>query len=113
MTKEYGFRRNRPLRVRLLGEEEDNEKYKRLGWDPRKTHDENMSGESLFSDDGSVEEPELEPAPHRRRRPSPQARELAAEGRGEDTEIAHLARGEFVVPRALQTPEVRERRGRP
>jgi len=35
-----------------------------------------------------------------------QARELAAAGRGEDTEIAHVALGEFVVPEALQTPEV-------
>ncbi len=35
-----------------------------------------------------------------------QARDLAAQGRGEDTEIAHVARGEFVVPEALQTPEV-------
>ncbi len=34
-----------------------------------------------------------------------QARELAAQGRGEDTEIAHVTRGEFVVPQALQTPE--------
>lgn len=34
-----------------------------------------------------------------------QAEELAAQGRGEDTEIAHVARGEIVVPEALQTPE--------
>ncbi len=33
------------------------------------------------------------------------AAELAAQGRGEDTEIAHVARGEIVVPEALQTPE--------
>lgn len=35
-----------------------------------------------------------------------QARELAAQGRGEDTEVAHVARGEYVIPEALQTPEV-------
>jgi hypothetical protein len=35
-----------------------------------------------------------------------QARELAAAGRGEDTEIAHVALGELVVPAALQSPEV-------
>jgi len=34
------------------------------------------------------------------------ARELAAQGRGDDTEVAHVARGELVVPRALQNPEV-------
>jgi hypothetical protein len=34
-----------------------------------------------------------------------QAAELAAQGRGEDTEIAHVALGEIVVPEALQTPE--------
>ena len=32
------------------------------------------------------------------------ARELAAKGRGDDTEVAHVARGELVVPRALQSP---------
>jgi len=35
-----------------------------------------------------------------------QAAQLSAQGRGEDTEIAHVARGEFVIPRALQTPEL-------
>jgi hypothetical protein len=35
-----------------------------------------------------------------------QARDLAAQGRGEDTEVAHVARGEYVIPEALQTPEV-------
>ncbi len=35
-----------------------------------------------------------------------QARELAAQGRGDDTEVAHVAKGEFVVPEALQTPEL-------
>jgi len=35
-----------------------------------------------------------------------QARELAAQGRGDDTEVAHVALGELVVPRALQSPEV-------
>jgi hypothetical protein len=40
-----------------------------------------------------------------RRRQMQQAQELAAQGRGEDTEIAHVARGEFVVPEALQTSE--------
>jgi len=34
------------------------------------------------------------------------ARELAARGRGEDTEIAHVELGELVIPRALQNPEV-------
>ncbi len=41
-----------------------------------------------------------------RRRQAQEARELAAQGRGNDTEIAHLARGELVLPRALQNPEV-------
>jgi hypothetical protein len=35
-----------------------------------------------------------------------QAQDLAAQGRGEDTEIAHVARGEYVIPEALQTPEI-------
>jgi murein DD-endopeptidase MepM/ murein hydrolase activator NlpD len=35
-----------------------------------------------------------------------QARELAAQGRGEDTEIAHLTPGELVIPRTLQSPEL-------
>ena len=34
-----------------------------------------------------------------------QARQLAAQGRGNDTEVAHVARSELVVPRELQTPE--------
>ena len=34
------------------------------------------------------------------------ARALAAQGRGSDTEIAHVARGELVIPFALQNPEV-------
>lgn len=35
-----------------------------------------------------------------------QARELAAQGRGSDTEIAHVTPGEIVLPEALQTPAV-------
>jgi len=35
-----------------------------------------------------------------------QARELAAQGRGGDTEIAHVTPGEIVLPHALQTPYV-------
>ena len=34
------------------------------------------------------------------------AQELAAQGRGDDTEVAHLTRGELVVPKELQNPEV-------
>ncbi len=34
------------------------------------------------------------------------ARALAAQGRGNDTEVAHVAPGEIVLPKALQTPEV-------
>jgi hypothetical protein len=34
------------------------------------------------------------------------AEHLAGQGRGSDTEIAHLARGEVVLPRLLQRPEV-------
>jgi hypothetical protein len=41
-----------------------------------------------------------------RRRQMRQAQELAAQGRGDDTEVAHVARGEYVIPEALQTPEV-------
>jgi hypothetical protein len=40
------------------------------------------------------------------RRQVRRARELAAQGRGEDTEIAHVALGELVIPRALQSPEL-------
>jgi len=36
------------------------------------------------------------------------AQQLANEGRGEDTEVAHVARGEIVLPRVLQSPEVME-----
>ncbi len=32
------------------------------------------------------------------------AAELAAQGRGDDSEIAHVAIGEMVIPAALQTP---------
>lgn len=35
-----------------------------------------------------------------------QARILALQGRGDDTEVAHVARGEMVVPEALQNPKV-------
>lgn len=35
-----------------------------------------------------------------------QTRVLALEGRGNDTEVAHVARGEIVVPTALQTEDV-------
>jgi hypothetical protein len=35
-----------------------------------------------------------------------QARILALQGRGSDTEVAHVARGEMVVPQALQNPKV-------
>ncbi|MBX7199222.1 MAG: hypothetical protein K1X51_07570 [Rhodospirillaceae bacterium] len=35
-----------------------------------------------------------------------EARILALQGRGSDTEVAHVARGEMVVPQALQNPEV-------
>ncbi len=34
-----------------------------------------------------------------------QAAEIAAQGRGEDTEIAHVALGEMMIPEMLQTPE--------
>lgn len=36
----------------------------------------------------------------------PEARVLAAMGRGGDTELAHLTLGEIVLPAAMQTPEV-------
>lgn len=35
-----------------------------------------------------------------------QARAMALQGRGSDTEVAHVARGEIVVPVQLQTPDV-------
>lgn len=41
-----------------------------------------------------------------RRRNKRQAEELAAQGRGGDTEIAHVTPGELVLPDALQTPEL-------
>ncbi len=34
------------------------------------------------------------------------AENLAAEGRGSDTEVAHVTPGEMVIPRVFQTPEV-------
>ena len=40
------------------------------------------------------------------RRQIRQARDLAAQGRGSDTEVAQVARGEIVLPRGLQTPTV-------
>ncbi len=40
------------------------------------------------------------------RRQARHARELAAQGRGGDTEIAHVTPGEIVLPKALQTPTV-------
>ncbi|MBY0511604.1 MAG: hypothetical protein K2P94_15820 [Rhodospirillaceae bacterium] len=41
-----------------------------------------------------------------RQRQKRQAEELAAQGRGGDTEIAHVTVGEIVLPDALQTPAV-------
>lgn len=41
-----------------------------------------------------------------RQRGMRQARALAAQGRGDDTEVAHVAPGEIVLPKVLQTPEV-------
>jgi hypothetical protein len=41
-----------------------------------------------------------------RRRQIRQARELAAQGRGNDTEVAHVALGEIVLPKVLQTSNV-------
>jgi len=46
------------------------------------------------------------------RRQRQHARELAAQGRGADTEIAHFALGELVVPHRLQTPEFMAALGR-
>jgi GH24 family phage-related lysozyme (muramidase) len=37
-----------------------------------------------------------------------QAKLLALQGRGRDTEVAHVAPGEMVIPRAMLTPEVME-----
>ena len=34
------------------------------------------------------------------------AEQLAAEGRGHDTEVAHVTPGEMVIPHLFQTPEV-------
>lgn len=42
----------------------------------------------------------------RRKAMTPATRKLAGQGRGNDTEVAHVARGELVVPQALQNPEV-------
>jgi hypothetical protein len=44
-----------------------------------------------------------------RMRQARQARELAAQGRNGDTEVAHVARGENVVPRQLQTQKFWQR----
>jgi hypothetical protein len=33
MTKDHGSRRDKPSPVRMLNEETETEKYKRLGWD--------------------------------------------------------------------------------
>ena len=97
----YGVRSARPLRVRLLNEEDDTARYKRQGWDPRKTYEENMGYVGVFDrPEEDLEWPSPEAAPAR------MAQKLAAQGRGEDTEIAHVARGELVLPRALQSPEV-------
>jgi hypothetical protein len=49
---------------------------------------------------------ELKREAHRRRQSQRQAQHLAPQGRGEDTEIAHVTPGEVVVPMRLQTPEV-------
>lgn len=44
----------------------------------------------------------------RRKERERQAEELAAQGRGEDTEIAHVATGELVIPAVMQTPQLME-----
>jgi hypothetical protein len=48
----------------------------------------------------------LNPARHGRLINQLQSEVLALQGRRGDTEVAHLTRGELVVPRALQNPEV-------
>jgi hypothetical protein len=49
---------------------------------------------------------ELKREAHRRRLAQRNAQQLAEQGRGEDTEIAHVTPGEVVVPMRLQTPDV-------
>jgi len=48
----------------------------------------------------------IDPARHGKLVSALQARVLAAQGRGGDTEVAHLSPGEVVLPRSLQTPEL-------
>lgn len=92
----YGVRRARPLRVRLFDEEEDTARYKRQGWDPRKTYEENMGYVGVLDrPDEKLEWPSPEAAPEGEDAAARMAHKLAAQGRGEDTDIAHVARGEL------------------
>lgn len=80
-----GIPSSRRLRVRLLSEEDDEAKA-RKGYDPRKTAAENAGLESVMDrPDEDLDGPYADPAV--------MARTLAREGRGGDTEIAHVTRG--------------------
>ncbi len=92
-------------RVRMLGDLEDEDNLLKLrgnrpGYDPRKTAAENAGTVGVFDRVEAESEWPVAAAPAR------MAHELAAKGRGNDTEVAHVARGELVVPQALQSPEV-------
>lgn len=59
--------------------------------------------------DAQAELRRISPARHGKLVGALQTQILALQGRGRDTRIAHVAPGEMVIPRALQTPELMER----
>jgi len=104
MTRTTRSNHDRSPRVRLFGEEDASAMYKRQGWDPRKTREENMSAVDPFD----RPEEEFDPSGYydNEHGLSEAAETLADQGRGDDTEIAHVTPGELVIPQALQNPEV-------
>lgn len=79
-----GRQEPRHLRARLLSEDEDAPFPK--GRDPRNTAAENAGLEGVFDrPDDALDWPDVAP--------SPAARALARQGRGSDTEVAHVTRG--------------------
>jgi hypothetical protein len=64
----------------------------------------NITDRTEFIRDAQAELKSINPLTHGKLVNAVQARILALQGRGEDTEVAHLTPGEIVLPRSLQTP---------
>ncbi len=61
MARLYGTRRDGSPGFRPLNEEDDDARYKREGWDPRKTHEENMTAKTCMPTTAAWNGPSLSP----------------------------------------------------